>query len=193
MRIGNLPVLIKAKLSPRRYALITIGAFVVCDGSLRSEIVPARLPPYRAVETQRPSKATAVFPPFKGAFPMKNHLLLSTLGLSVAIALSTASNANAFFGMLGGCGCEPSCGCASDCCEPSCGCADSCCEPSCGCADACCCDPCGCCKKKRCGLFARMKAKHAAKKCCCEPCCGCCEASCGCADSCCEPSCGCAG
>ena len=125
---------------------------------------------------------------------MKSHLLLSTLGLSVAIALSGASNANAFFGMLGGCGCEPSCGCSDNCCEPACGCADDCCEPSCGCADNCC-DPCcnSCCKKKkRCGLFARCKARRAAKHCCCEPSCGCCEASCGCADDCCEPACGCA-
>ncbi len=182
---------------------------------------------------------------------MKNHLLLSTIGLSVAIALSSAPNANAFFGMFGGCGAEPSCGCATDCCEPSCGVADaccdpcgscckpkrcglldklrarraarkccqpsccevscgvadSCCEPSCGCADACgggcepscgvadacggcessCCDPCS---KPRCGLFAKLKARRAARKCC-QP--SCCEASCGVADSCCEPSCGCAG
>ncbi len=118
---------------------------------------------------------------------MKNHLLLSTLGLSVAIALSSASNANAFFGMLGGCCAEPSCGAADDCCEPSCGVADACCDP---CADA-------CCPKKRCGLFAKLRARHAARKACCEPSCGvadaCCEPSCGAADACCEPSCGCAG
>ena len=76
--------------------------------------------------------------------------LLSTLG--VAIALASAGNASAFFG-LGGCGCaaEPSCGCEAAC-EPSCGCAaPSCCDP--------CCDP--CCKP---GLFARLKAKMAAHK-----------------------------
>ncbi|MEM9353933.1 MAG: hypothetical protein AAGA92_13045, partial [Planctomycetota bacterium] len=123
---------------------------------------------------------------------MNRHLFLPTLGLGLVIVLSGASNANAFFGMFG-CGCEPSCGCADDCCEPSCGCADDCCEPSCGCAMDCC--DC-CCPKKKCGLFARLKAKRAAKKCCCEPSCGCaddcCEPSCGCADACCEPSCGCA-
>ena len=127
---------------------------------------------------------------------MRNKLVLST-AFAVVVALSSASSANAFFGMLG-CDSEPSCGCASDCCEPSCGCADAgddCCEPSCGCADS-------CCKKKRCGYLAKICARRAAKKsCCCEPSCGCAdacggdgcsEASCGCADASCEPSCGCA-
>ena len=127
------------------------------------------------------------FPPFKGAFPMRNQFVLST-AFAVVVALSSATNANAFFGILG-CDCEPSCGCASDCCEPSCGCADDCSsepscgcaeEPSCGCADSCC-DP--CCKEKRQGCLAKLRARLAAKKCCD-------EASCGCADSCCEPSCG---
>jgi len=57
---------------------------------------------------------------------MKNHLLLSTA--VVAIAMSCTSNANAFFGMFGGCGSEPSCGYADACggCEASCGFADAC-------------------------------------------------------------------
>ena len=125
---------------------------------------------------------------------MKRYLL-STLG--VAIALSSAGNASAFFGMFGGCGCaaEPSCGCAMA--EPSCGCA----EPSCGCEMSCCdscCDPCGGRKHK---LFGKLKdccrkMKHACCDSCCEPSCGCAEPSCGCAEPSCgcaaEPSCGCA-
>jgi hypothetical protein len=106
--------------------------------------------------------------------------------LVVAVALAYASNAQAFFGM-GGCGCEPSCGYA----EPACGCAA---EPSCGCEMACdsCCDS----GKHRCGLFARLRARMAAKHSCgCEPACGC-EASCGYAEASCgcaaEPACGCA-
>lgn len=129
---------------------------------------------------------------------MKSNVLLSTLGLCVAIVLSSASNANAFSGMFGGCCPEPSCGCA-DACEPSCGYADAC--------DACCGHANTCCSKKRCGLFDRLRARHACRKAsrnaCCEPSCGCadacgadcCEPSCGCADACgaaCEPSCGCA-
>ena len=70
--------------------------------------------------------------------------------------------------------CEP----APVCCEP----APVCCEPAPVCCDV---DP--CCKKP--GIFARLKAKFAARKSCCEPTCGCemaapscgCEvASCGC-------------
>src|SRR5690349_17784353 len=89
------------------------------------------------------------------SLPMKRSLL-STLG--VAIALSSAGNASAFFG-LGGCGCaEPSCGYA----EPSCGCAMAC-EPSCGCEASCgCADPC-CAPKHRCCIFKKLFSR---KHCC---------------------------
>ncbi len=109
--------------------------------------------------------------------------------------------------MLGGCGgcdscCEPAC-CEPACCEPAVACCDqepSCCEPAAACCDPCndCCDPCdSCCKKKRCGLFGRLRGlfdccKSSCDSCCesaCEP--ACCEPAVACCDhepSCCEPA-----
>ena len=73
--------------------------------------------------------------------------------------------------------CEP----APVCCEP----APVCCEPApcCGC-DTCGCDSCGCnscCKKP--GLFAKLKARRAARKCCAPTCCEV-VSSCGCSTGC---------
>lgn len=63
--------------------------------------------------------------------------------------------------------CAPVCEEPAPCCEP----APTCCEPA-----PVCCDPCDpCCKPKRCGFFARMKAKRCCQPVCCAapaPCCG---------------------
>ncbi len=114
--------------------------------------------------------------------------------LALAASLSLApSNASAFGHLFGhrasgcdACGCAaPSCGCEMA--APSCGCEIA---PSCGCevVDPCC-DPCG---GKRLGLFAKLRARRAAKSCCAPaPSCGCEVAapSCGCEIA--APSCGC--
>ena len=108
--------------------------------------------------------------------------------LAVAASLSLApSNANAFGHLFG----HRAAGCDACVEAPSCGCEIA---PSCGCeviVDDCC-DPCG--GKKRVGLFARLKAKHAAKSCCApEPTCGCeiAAPTCGCEMVAPAPSCGC--
>ena len=128
---------------------------------------------------------------------MKSRAVLASLFLGAALVLSSAQNANACFGLFGGCGgcCEPSC------CEPTCGCEPSCCaaEPTCGC-EMDCCDPCC---APRCGLLSKFKGmfkRHRGCGCCEPTCCApeptCCapEPTCcaepTCCDPCCAPRCG---
>ena len=130
---------------------------------------------------------------------MKSRAVLASLFLGAALVLSSAQNADACFGLFGGCGC-----CEPSCCEPTCGCEPSCCavEPTCGC-ELDCCDPCA----PRCGLLSKIKGVFHRHNCCepvcCEPTCcapeptccapepSCCavEPSCGCETDCCDPCC----
>src|SRR4051812_42079919 len=109
----------------------------------RSEDRATRLPS----PISRPSgvrDGASVFPsPYFRSIPMNRCLAFATL--DVALVLGSAGNANAFFGLGGGCG--SGCGCEKSCaCEQSCGCEKSCaCEQSCGCEISCgngCCNSC---------------------------------------------------
>ncbi len=97
--------------------------------------------------------------------PMKVRFVAPAL---LAVALLALSNSSAFAGLF-------SHGCNSGCCEPACGApvvvADVCCEPA-----VCCPAPRA---KLGCGLFSRLRAHFAAKRC-----------GLGCGGGCCEPACG---
>jgi hypothetical protein len=118
--------------------------------------------------------------------PKMSIRLIASLALAASFCLAP-SNANAFGHRASGC-CDPAPSCGCEVVVPSCGCEMSYCDP---------CDPCA---KKHVGLFAKLKARKAAKACCaptcCEPAPVCCEPApvcCEPAPVCCEPapSCGC--
>lgn len=106
----------------------------------------------------------------------------NVFAFAVALAVVLSAGVQAEAGLFGckkdkccASACEPTC-CEAEpvCCEEP----APCCEPAPTCCEepAPCCDPCDpCCKPKRCGLFARLKAKRCCKPVCCPapaPCCG---------------------